>query len=218
MVQTIKVTGNGMLSLKPDIIRLFMTVSGVREDYEETLNMSAERTGALRDCFESVGFEREALKTTRFCVDVKYENRRGSDGNYERVFVGYEFNSEMKIEFDADSTLLGRVLTALSGCEAVPEFRIEYSVRDREAAKGELLELAVADSRAKAERLAKASGMKGIMKAKCIDCSGCDDDMTVRPAERMMLAKCNADGINPDITPENVRVSCNVTVMWQFID
>ena len=33
-----------------------------------------------------------------------------------------------------------------------------------------------------------------------------------------MLAKCNADGINPDITPENVRVSCNVTVMWQFID
>ena len=64
MVQTITVTGNGMLSLKPDIIRLFMTVSGVREDYEETLNMSAERTGALRDCFESVGFERKRERSS----------------------------------------------------------------------------------------------------------------------------------------------------------
>ncbi len=219
MIQTIRVTGRGSLSLKPDVIRLYMTVSGEHKDYDEVLRMFAGRTDALRSCFGSVGFDREALKTTSFSVDTRYENRRDASGNYERVFVGYGFTSEMKIEMDADNALLGRVITALSKCGAVPEFRIEYAVRDREAVNKELLDMAVADSRMKAEQLNKASGMKkGIMAAKFIDCSCCAENTMVRPAERMMLAKCTADTINTDITPENIAASCDVVVTWQFIN
>lgn len=124
--------------------------------------MSEERSEALRDCFSEVGFERDDLKTVGFNVNTKYENRRdGGSGDYVRVFAGYEFVHELRIEFDAEREKLSCVLGALSRCSAVPEFRLEYSVRDREAAKARLLDLAVADSRTKSRTARKSCGHQG---------------------------------------------------------
>ena len=54
-MKTIKTVGTGELTLKPDVVRLYMTVTGVAGDYEETVRMSAERSEVLRDCFSEVG-------------------------------------------------------------------------------------------------------------------------------------------------------------------
>lgn len=119
-MKTIKTVGTGELTLKPDVVRLYMTVTGVAGDYEETVRMSAERSEALRDCFSEVGFERDDLKTVGFNVNTKYENRRdGGSGDYVRVFAGYEFVHELRIEFDAEREKLSCVLGALSRCSAV---------------------------------------------------------------------------------------------------
>ena len=77
---------------------------------------------------------------------------------------------------------------------------------------------AVADARRKAERLAKAAGMKGIMKAQDVIASGCEPDMVVRPFGNMMLAKCAAESASPDITPEDINIIDTVTVVWQIVD
>lgn len=217
-MKTIKTVGTGELTLKPDVVRLYMTVTGVAGDYEETVRMSEERSEALRDCFSEVGFERDDLKTVGFNVNTKYENRRdGGSGDYVRVFAGYEFVHELRIEFDAEREKLSCVLGALSRCSAVPEFRLEYSVRDREAAKARLLDLAVADSRTRAERLARAVGIKGALSAQTIDCAGEVPELSVRPVGNMMLAKC-CGCIDAGITPEDITVSDTVTVVWQAAD
>ncbi len=218
MIKTVKTEGTGSLSLKPDLIRLNMTISGVRPEYDAVMQMSAEQSGALSGCFRGIGFGDEDIKTRNFSISTEYESRRNSDGNYDRVFVGYSFRQELWIEFDADNAMLGRVLTALSKCPAVPEFRIEYTLRDRESASLELLDNAVADARRKAERLAKAAGMKGIMKAQDVIASGCEPDMVVRPFGNMMLAKCAAESASPDITPEDINIIDTVTVVWQIVD
>ena len=109
------------------------------------------------------------------------------------------------------------MLGALSRCSAVPEFRLEYSVRDREAAKARLLDLAVADSRTRAERLARAAGIKGALSAQTIDCAGEVPELSVRPVGNMMLAKC-CGGSDAGITPEDITVSDTVTVVWQAAD
>ena len=112
-MKTIKTVGTGELTLKPDVVRLYMTVTGVAGDYEETVRMSEERSEALRDCFSEVGFERDDLKTVGFNVNTKYENRRdGGSGDSARVFVGYEFVHELRIEFDAEREKLSCVLGA----------------------------------------------------------------------------------------------------------
>lgn len=56
----------------------------------------------------------------------------------------------MKIEFDLDHDLLGKILDNVSRCECHPEFDISYTIKDKEAVKNKLLEKAVKDSRVKA--------------------------------------------------------------------
>lgn len=55
-MKTIKTVGTGELTLKPDVVRLYMTVTGVAGDYEETVRMSEERS--------ATAFRRSALRET----------------------------------------------------------------------------------------------------------------------------------------------------------
>jgi len=52
----------------------------------------------------------------------------------------------MKVEFESDNKLLGRVLYALANSTVSPEIQIGYFVKDQEAAKNTMLANAVADA------------------------------------------------------------------------
>lgn len=48
-MRTIRVTGRGSVSVKPDTTCLRITFEGVYKDYEETVRQSAEKTKILRE-------------------------------------------------------------------------------------------------------------------------------------------------------------------------
>ena len=217
MEKTMKVTGKGKLSVKPDMIRLLLDTTKVCATYEEALRQSSEQTEALKICFEGLGFARTDLKTLRFSVDTEYENYRDENNVWKNRFVGYRFNHNMKLEFDADNERLGRVLYALAHTEVHPEFRINYTVKDMEAAKNKLLSKAVTDSKEKAKVLAEAAGVKlgDIVK---IDYSWGELEIVSRPVERCMMSAPNAaaDSYSMDIEPDDIDVTDTVTVVWEI--
>lgn len=139
MERTIRVTGKGKLAVKPDTIRLRLNMEGMSKEYDETLKVSTEHTEMLKDVFEKLGFDRKALKTLYFNVDTEYESYQDRDKSWKRRFEGYKFIHRMKIEFESNNVLLGRVLYALAHCPVRPEFTIEYTVADIEKCKNELL-------------------------------------------------------------------------------
>ena len=49
MERTIRVTGKGKLSVKPDMIRLRINIEGTYEEYDETLRRSSDCVGILKD-------------------------------------------------------------------------------------------------------------------------------------------------------------------------
>ncbi|MEG2013304.1 MAG: SIMPL domain-containing protein, partial [Anaerovoracaceae bacterium] len=71
MERTIRVTGKGKISVKPDRIRLLLNLEDIRETYDETLQQSTEQVEILKDTFEKLGFARTDLKTLTFNVDTK---------------------------------------------------------------------------------------------------------------------------------------------------
>lgn len=160
MKRLIKVTGKGKLSVKPDTIRLSLNLEDVQESYQETLEQSAIQVELLKDCFEKLGFKRTDLKTVSFHIDTEYESYRDKNNNWKQEFVGYKFMHALKIEFEADNKRLGQVLYALAHCKTTPEIRINYTIKDKESAKNELLANAVADSKEKAKVLANAAGVE----------------------------------------------------------
>ena len=74
MERTIRVTGKGTISVKPDVIRLLLTLEDMYDTYEKTLEQSAAQVEMLKDCFEKLGFQRTDLKTVDFNVDTEYES------------------------------------------------------------------------------------------------------------------------------------------------
>jgi uncharacterized protein YggE len=219
-MRTVKVTGKGTLKLRPDTTRVSVTLTGAYKEYAETLRRSAEDTEKMKDLLSDFGFSRTDLKTLNFGVDPEYESYRENDV-YKQRLTGYRYRHNMKIEFPSDSERLGRILYALANSSLEPEFGISYTVKDREAAKNELLGKAVADAKEKAAVLADAAGLS-LGKIETVDYSWGDIQMEVRPVGRMMAAnKMAADSAESafalDVEPDDISVSDTVTVVWEIL-
>lgn len=221
MKKTIKVTGKGKLSVKPDLIRLILSMEETHEKYEDTVQASATASEKLRDLFEDLGFKRSCLKTLYFNINTEYEGYYDENKNWKQRFKGYKFEHRMKLEFPEDNKILGRVIYALGQSETCPEFNIEYTVADAEAAKNSLLKKAVSDSRTKAQILCEAADVKlGCIKS--IDYSWGEIDLVSRPADLMVAGNkltkmCEKSaGYDIDINPDDIEITDTVTVVWEI--
>lgn len=161
MERTIRITGTGKMSVKPDLITCSIKSSGLDPDYEKAVELSAEESKKVRESIASAGLDAEELRTTSFDINAEYsyisDNRSGRD---HKVFNGYRYRHSMRIEFPNDNRILGRVFYALSHCPVEIDFSIGYTVSDTDSVKNSLLKKATADSRRKAEILAEAAGVK----------------------------------------------------------
>ncbi len=219
MERIIKVTGKGKIAVKPDLIRLMLTLEGTHPTYEDALEYSSEEVELLRECFVGLGFEKTALKTLSFHVDTEYESYQTKDKVWKQRLVGYKFRHSMKLEFDADNKRLGRVLYELAHAEVSPEFKIVYTVKDSEAAKNQLLGKAVKDSREKAEVLADAAGVM-LGEIVTMDYSWAEMEPVAVPMPRMLKASVAAesasDSYDINIEPDDISISDTVTVVWEI--
>ena len=219
MERTIRVTGKGKLSVKPDTIRLRLSMEGIYPEYDETLQKSSEIVELLKDLVEKQGYERKELKTLYFNIDTEYESYQAKDKSWKRRFQGYKYVHRMKIEFPADNQRLGRMIYALAHCPVSPEFSIEYTVADPEASKNELLGEAIKDSMAKANVLATAANVK-LGNIVNIDYSWGEVDFVSRPLEELSLRccedVCEPTSYNMDIEPDHIDMSDTVTVVWNI--
>ena len=219
--KTIKVTGKGKIFVKPDLIQLFINLEGVYEKYEKALQQSSEQTEELKACFEKTGFSKEDLKTVSFHVNTEYENYRDKKNEWKKKFIGYKFIHAMKIEFEAENQLLGKVLYALAHCQVRPEFQIVYTIRDKEEAKNLLLVKAVQDSKRKAEILAEAAEIH-LGEMVSIDYSWEEISFTASPMNRMavplegIMEEDRSMSYDINIEPDNIEVSDTVTVVWKI--
>ena len=222
MERTIRVTGKGNISVKPDIIRLRLSMEGIYPEYDETLQKSSEIVELLKDLVEKQGYERKELKTLYFNIDTEYESYQAKDKSWKRRFQGYKYVHRMKIEFPADNQRLGKMLYALAHCPVSPEFSIEYTVSDPEASKNELLGKAVKDSLKKASVLVEAADVK-LGKIINIDYSWEEIDFVSKPLQEMSLRCCELDesysaSYDMDIEPDDIDITDTVTVVWALED
>lgn len=221
MERTIRVTGKGKLSVKPDTIRLIMTLEDITTEYADSLELSTRMTNEIKELFAGLGFDKKDVKTLHFQIEAEYERYQDRDNSWKRRFKGYKFTHRFKIEFPADNEKLGQVLYELSFAKVRPEFRIEYTVSDPEKQKNQLLKNAIADAKEKAAVLADASDVV-LGDILTIDYSWGEINFVSRPMDDLMLSECcmapptEARGYDIDIEPDDIDVSDTVTVIWMI--
>ena len=220
MKRTLRVTGKGSLSVAPDTLRVLITLEGVEADYAAALQASTESTATLKQLVGSCGFDANDLKTLSFDVNVEYKSYLDKrTDTWENKFVGYRFDHRMKLEFPLDNQRLGTLLFALSNSKLHPNLDIEHTVADPEGVRNRLISAAVEDSAAKAKVLAKSAGvsLKGIV---LIDYSRTNIDIVSHPMNACLDAMCESQArkaaFSVDITPDDIRLDDNVTVVWEI--
>lgn len=218
--RVIRVTGKGVIKVKPDVTRITITLEGCYPEYEEMLRRSSEDTETLKNLLEKQGFERSDVKTLSFNVNTKHESYQAKDKSWKQRLVGYEYNHILKIEFDSDNKRLGKILFALANAVQIhPVFQLSYTVKDKEASKNELLGKSVEDARSKAVVLAKAAGVT-LKEIQSIDYSWGEIELECHPMRGNMLMKCceaaPSDHYDMDIEPDDIEVSDTVTLVWEI--
>ena len=210
----IRVTGTGLLRLKPDLCRVNLTLRGLEPAYSDALNRASRDSAALAEAVAALGFAREDLKTLDFSVDAEYESVQDDKGRWRQEFKGYRFTQSLKLEFSVDNALLGRTLAALAAAPVDPEFHLSYALRDPESAKAALLEAAVEDARRKAGILAAAAGAKlGTLLQ--VDYALSEPALeTPRMAKAMLARNSVQESLDLDFQPDDIRATDTVTLIW----
>ena len=216
MDRTLVVKGIGKVSVPPDLTVISISITSLSRQYGEAMSASYKKIEDVRAALADVGFIKSDLKTTDFNVCSRYENEKDQNGNYRNVLKGFEVNHSFKLEFGFNTDKLNDVLTVLAKCEAHPGLSVEFSVKDKNAVREELLVSAVDDAAKRAKILAKASNVK-LGEILNID-YGRKDLRLVSPTayradERCFAAKHTA----MDIQPENVDAVDTVTIVWEII-
>ena len=217
--RTIRVTGTGKVSIKPDITIIILEFSHVLPTYEEALKASAVDVSVVKDAIAKAGVDRDSLKTTNFTVDTHYESYRDEKGNYKSRFDGYEYHQSLRFKFDIDNKLLGKVLYQLSTVDVEPRFRIGYGIKDAEKAKNDLLGNAILDAKNKATIISNAAGVE-LDEIIDINYSWVDVEFNTRcydlQPEVMMCKSAPDSSFDIDIEPDDIEKSDNVTLVFKI--
>ena len=218
MPRTITVKGMGNVRTSPDYIVISMSLEAQNNDYDETMELAAKQIDYLNASLEKIGFEKKAVKTTKFNVHTDYDNVKDKNGSYKRVFNGYVCSHNLKVEFDFDTKRLAQALSAISKCLAKPELTIRFTVKDPSAINKELLKSATINAKEKAEILCEASNVE-LGSLLSIDYNWGElniyshtDYSLAEDCMAMPMAKMSAIEIEPD----DIDVSDTETFVWEI--
>jgi uncharacterized protein YggE len=155
--QGIWVTGEGKVSVIPDIATLSLGVSAQAASVAEAQSQAAEAMNSVMTALSDNGVAEKDIQTQRFSID---QVTRWDDKNQQEVVIGYRVTNMVtaKIrEIDKAGAIIDAV--AAAGGDLTRINSISFSVDDPTPYYKEAREKAMADAKAKAEQLAKLAGV-----------------------------------------------------------
>ena len=154
--RTIHVTGSGSVTGEPDIASLDIGVSVEKESVAEAREEAASAMTALIAALQANNVDEKDVKTENFSIHPQYDYT--DDG---RVLRGYRVNNTVRAKV-RDLATLSDVIddAAAAGGNSIVINSIQFMIDDTTPLQAQARSLAVKDAEAKAQTLAKASGVR----------------------------------------------------------
>ncbi len=213
----ITVKGEGKITAAPDTVLLSAKLSSTDKDYAASVANSADQLERLKNAVKKLGFDEKTLKTSNFAVNADYESVNDKNGRYKRVFKGFTCVHDLVLEFDFDSKKLADVISAVAESLSEPDISIDFTVKDTDKLRDELLKNAVANARKKAELLCAAAGV-ALGTLVSIDYTSVDlfpDCATSYAVDAKCARLAAPKAVN--ISPEDIEINDSVTIVWETV-
>lgn len=146
---TLSVTGYGVLTVKYDTATIQLGVTEERQDAGEAYAAMSNAMNKVAATIQAKGIKEDDLKTGMFTIESVYDYKDGV-----QVLRGYRATNTVIITTQALDKVPEIIQTAVAqGSNRL--HGVTFSIKDTDALTNEALDLAVANARSKAERVAK---------------------------------------------------------------
>ena len=215
-MRTISIKGTGKAKRSPDLVIFNISTSVQSDEYSVSISQSNKLVNKLKKDFESLGFERDDLKTVYYNTRPVYESVEVGviEKRYRSVLIGHEVNHNLKIEFDLDNDRINEVLNCLKKYESDLDFNIRFSVKDREGMKRDVIVDATRNARFNAEVLAEASQLR-LGELLKIEYNWVDFNFTSHSDIGMCLEYSMDEHV--EFSPEDIEITDNVSFVWEIL-
>lgn len=216
-MKTISIKGTGKAKRDPDLVIFNISTTAQANELEDSVDASNGLISELKNDFESMGFERDDLKTVNFHTRPVYEyfevgvvNKR-----HERKLKCFEVNHDLKIEFDLENEKINDVLNCLKNYRDNLDFNMRFSVKDKDSMKKDVMLDATRNARFNAEVLAEASSVElgNLIK---IEYSWGDFHFYSRVDYDCCMDDTNDYSPYVEFHPDSIEISDNVSFVWEI--
>jgi len=218
---TISVSGEGKVSVIPDIATFSFGVSEEREDTKSAQNSVSEKISKILDLLHELDIKERDIKTQSYNIFPRYEyytkQRICPVGSYcpptsERTLVGYVVSQTISIKL-RDLDQVGEVLNFLGSSGVSNVSGPSFDVEDREELVREARKIAILDAKKKAKELSKDLGVRLV---KIVSFSEGRNFGVVRFESALNSASQIKDSFEPEIPVGESEIKSNVEIIYEI--
>jgi uncharacterized protein YggE len=204
--KTINVSGEGKISVSPDVAYINIGVQSQKNSVMEAQAENAETLEKVYAVLDQAHIKKEDIQTVSFNVNPMYT----WDQN-KQVFQGYQVTHILRVT-DRNLAEVGQLLDSVTKAGANRVDNISFDTEKREQYQLKALDLAMDDASQKATYLAGKIG-QSIQSIISIHDNG---GASVPTPSFQSLSKATADGVPTQVSGGVINISASVDVSYGF--
>jgi uncharacterized protein YggE len=200
---SIRVSGEATVTVQPDQARIDIGVTTQAQTAQAAAANNAQRLDmVIAELRRALGSGAE-IKTISYSLNPDYRYPKGGG---RPTITGYTATNVVRVTLN-DLTRIGQVIDAATQSGANQVQRLQFTLKDEQAAQSQALRAAAVKAKAQAESLAQALGLKIGRVLSVVESSG-----GVQPIMRdVTLARAEASASTP-VEPGTIEVRATVTL------
>lgn len=150
------VSGEGKIYAVPDIATVSFGVTSEGNDVPSTVNSNTVIMNKIIKGVEDLGVKKEDIQTTQYDLSPRYQYNPRTG---ERTDLGFSLSQQILVKI-RDFAKIGDILNAGTQNGATLTGSLNFTIDDPQKVKQQAMDKAIAAARAKADDIAKNSGLK----------------------------------------------------------
>jgi uncharacterized protein len=203
--RSLTISGNGIVTLAPDIAMIYIGVHTEDPDIAQAVNRNNTQSQTLVDALKNIGVDSKDIQTSNFSV---WPSPKTDPANGQTIGYTYSVDNTVYVTV-RDLTKLGQLLNTAVSSGANNINSITFDVADKTAALAEARTKAMANASSLANELAQTAGLK-LGEIQTITYS----DYTPSPYYGMGGGGASAPNASVPIQPGQIQVSVSVNVTY----
>lgn len=200
----ISVSGQGSVSLKPDVAYIVLGVETQNVDFGKSRQANNEVMAKVIAAIKGFGVGEDDITTTNFSIYPIYDDKQ--------KITGYRVSNTVNVKVK-NLDKLGDVITAATAAGANTSYGINFDILDRTAAYNEALAEAMSSAKARADLMAKALGVTLGKVLTVSESSGYSGPVFARGESAMDSAKA----IGVPTASGQMDVTASVSVVYEIV-